>query len=94
MKKLWHRMHLLLLITLALLYVVWLLKPDQLGIVAYKLALLLTSAWAAYWGDFLAFPYARPHKWLVEGHHLIGAFCMLRRAIVIGAFVVAMALAL
>lgn len=38
--------------------------PQQLQISLYKLSLITTAAWVAYWIDRALFPYARPDRFL------------------------------
>jgi hypothetical protein len=73
-------------------------------VVVNKLNLLTVAAWLGYWVDRSVFPYGRPDALLrqagkidrssQEHHVLIFAFsmAMLRRAIIIGATVLAVAL--
>jgi hypothetical protein len=40
-------------------------RPDLLIVSAYKLSLVTTAGWGAYWGDVWMFHYARPDRFLV-----------------------------
>jgi len=53
-----------LLITLALLFCVWLVAPQQLPVSLYKLSLVSLAAVVGYWLDRSLFPYARPDAFL------------------------------
>lgn len=55
-----------LLVSLALLLLVWLMAPQQLPVSVYKLSLITTAAVAAYWIDRSLFPYARPDCFLAD----------------------------
>lgn len=48
------------LITLVLLFFVWLLAPQQVLVSLYKLSLVTLAAVIGYWLDRSLFPYARP----------------------------------
>ncbi|AMK09636.1 putative holin [Pseudodesulfovibrio indicus] len=48
-------------LALALLCLVALISPQQLGVIAYKVALVLLAGVAGYILDRALFPYARPH---------------------------------
>ena len=85
-----------LIIAVLLASVVCFIAPQQLPVSLYKLSLVALAAVAGYWIDRSAFPYARPHVCLVsaqnpETHALFG-FCMLRRAIIMAAAMLAMGL--
>ncbi len=84
-----------------------LLAPYQLPVTLYKLSLITTGAWVAYWLDRSFFPYARPGcfiQWgaspgcagvvlaMTEVQVLAFAAAMLRRALIIAAVVIAVAL--
>lgn len=105
-----HRMAPALWISLALFAVIACLAPKLLPVTLYKLALITAAAWAAYWFDRWAYPYARPDTFLDQPWSL-GApmtpkvlplnpeqaqafnIAQIRRAIIIGAAMIAMALA-
>lgn len=78
-----------------LLLVLWLSAPQQLPVVTYKLALIALFAYDGYWIDRTLFPYARPHDFMANSCDQ-AAFnaAQLRRAIIVGAVILAGALAL
>lgn len=91
---------------LALSVLILIFKPALLTVTAYKLSLVVLAAWLAYYIDRALFPYARPHKaweW-AEAHRRDGdnqqwnsllrlmGIAMLRRAIIVAAVVLAIAL--
>lgn len=78
----------LLLVSVILLAIVIGMAPTKLGLIVYGLGKLAAGAWLGYWIDRLLYPYARPHT--LEGIAQ-GAACK-RRAIIVAACVVAMAL--
>jgi hypothetical protein len=97
------RMTLWLVVSLWLALVIWLLAPQQLPVSAYKLSLITMAAWVGYWVDRGLFPYARPDRFqrlLVEStltvHEQAMAVAlsaaMLRRALVIAAAMIGVAL--
>lgn len=55
----------LLLAALLFGMVAW-IAPQQVGIVIYKLALVLLAGYAGYWLDAWAFPYAHPSGYLAR----------------------------
>lgn len=103
----------LVLLAAALLVVIAFAAPQQLKVVAYKLALVTLAAVIGYWVDRLVFPYARPDGYLCEDwrhgtdepsgdvdyavihdyRHVFMA-AQIRRAIILGSVVLAMALGL
>lgn len=94
--------------TILLTLLVALLAPQQIGVSVYKLSLVATAGVAGYWLDRSLFPYARPDTWLVKpwspgapyvpdfaiqpGSEIIFAAAMLRRAIIVGAMMLAVGL--
>jgi len=66
------------------------LAPQQLPIVAYKLALVTLAVVLAYWLDRALFPYQRPHT--LTGWVAVMASC--RRALVVLACVLGLTLGL
>ncbi|MCE5182366.1 MAG: putative holin [Betaproteobacteria bacterium] len=80
-----------LLISLALLAAIYFVSPQQLPVVIYKLSLLTTAAWVAYWIDRAMFPYARPDKCVYQS---IEIAAMHRRAIIVGAAMIAVSIGL
>lgn len=81
------------LITLCLLVLLALIRPEQLQVVLYKLLLVTLAAVIAYWIDRSLFPYKqdRPHQ-CIGGIHIVGAW--LRRALIVLACVLGMTLGL
>ncbi|MFA7455790.1 MAG: putative holin [Desulfobulbaceae bacterium] len=49
------------LLAVPLLVAVWLLAPQQLGVILYKCALVVLAGIAGYLLDRWAYPYGRPH---------------------------------
>lgn len=81
-----------LLITLILLVLIWLLSPQQLIVSLYKLLLITMAAVVAYWIDRSLFPYARPDDLSLGTSDMLMASAMLRRAIIVGAAMLAVSL--
>ena len=93
-----------LIITIALLFLVWLLAPQQLPVSLYKLSLVSLAAVVGYWLDRSLFPYARPdffmllvnvHKYRSYESAIAAAALaasMIRRAIIVGCAMLAMGL--
>lgn len=77
-------------ISIPLLIVVVLLSPQKVGLVIYKLNLVTIAAALGYWLDRGAFPYARPDQ---VAEALMPA-AMIRRAVIMAAVVLAMAMGL
>ena len=104
------------LLTAALILVVFLTAPHQLTVVVYKLALVSLAAITGYWIDRHSSPYARPDSCLREDwrvwkvpqtglpnvvdypviteYRWVFAAAMLRRALIMTAVILAMALGL
>ena len=89
------------LTTLLLLLLIGLLAPQQLPVSLYKLSLISMAAVAGYWLDRSAFPEARTayffEVWQEDTTHIskaaIALGCaMLRKAIIIGAAMIAVGL--
>jgi hypothetical protein len=83
----------------ALLFgLVWVLSPQQAPVIAYKLALIHLAAFAAYWIDRWAFPYARPDAFMTSrttfASRSVFAAAQIRRAIIIAAAMLAVGLGL
>lgn len=95
-----------LLIAAVLLMVVAILAPQNLPVIAHKLTLLTLAGVVGYWFDRSLFPYARPHRFhpvdepdlgrsdMDYGWELVFAAAMLRRAVIILAFVIGAAVAM
>lgn len=77
-------------LAIVLVGLVFFLAPAQLPVIIHKFALEALAAVMGYWLDRHLFPLARPH--MVHGAARDSA--MLRRAIIVGATLVAVALAL
>lgn len=83
--------------------IVYWIAPAQLPVAAWKFALVSAAAYVGYWLDRQLFPYNRPHTLatpeVLENPHvdpmgIILASAMLRRAIIVGAMMVSVSLAL
>ena len=97
-----------LIATLLLLLLILALAPQQLPVSLYKLSLVTTAGLVGYWLDRSLFPYARPDAWLVKpwspgapfvaddaiqpGSETVFAAAMIRRALIVGAAMLAMGL--
>lgn len=79
-----------LLIAAALVVVVALIAPHQLGVTLYKLSLVSLAAVVGYWIDRSLFPYARPDELALSEHETVAAY--LRRALIVGACIVGVSL--
>lgn len=101
------RMGTWLFVSLGLFAIIALIAPYQLPVAIYKLALITSAAWVGYWIDRGLFWYARPGmfiQWCTSpGTPALGlsisqpqaiafAAAMMRRAIIIGAAMFAVAL--
>lgn len=101
------RMACWLLVSIMLLFLVALFAPHQLPLSLYKLSLITSAAWVAYWIDRGLFPYARPDRfiaWCASAgapgcglaitleQSIAFAAAMLRRAILIAAAMIGVAL--
>lgn len=88
-----------LITTLVLLALVFQIAPQQLPVTLYKLSMVTLAGVVGYWLDYALFPYGRPHEFLDSEGLLCGeestlAFVcsMLRRAVIVAAAMVAIAL--
>lgn len=96
-----------LLVNIALTLLIAFIKPELLPVSLYKLSLIFLAGFGAYWFDRSASPYARPDAFLVqmEGEDgkrvsfspdIPSAICFavatLRRAIIMGAAMIGVAL--
>lgn len=77
----------LVMAALLLFGVIW-VSPTQALMLLWSLAKLSLAAYLGYWLDRTLFPYARPHDPRVGGP----ANAMLRRAIIVAAVVIGLAL--
>lgn len=97
-----------LLVSLILTVAIAVTAPQQLPVSLYKLSLITSGAWVAYWIDRSLFPYARPDAFLTQPWS-IGKFnhpggdvdlkmqiafgmAQLRRALIIAAAMIGVAL--
>lgn len=87
-------MSLTLAVTLILAVAIWWIAPQQLPVTLYKLSLITLAAVAGYYLDRELFPYARPDRWLndLERHDIEFAVAQLRRALIVSACIIAVAL--
>lgn len=89
-----------LLVTVALLALIAWVSPQQLPVALYKLALVTSAGWLAYWISVSLMPYARPDKFLDTDGELIPVYeipfaaALLARAIVVGAAMIAVSVGL
>nr|WP_239057926.1 putative holin [Pseudodesulfovibrio sp. JC047] len=60
------RMSLTTVLAVALVAAVALISPQQLGVIVYKVALVVLAGVAGYGLDRALFPYARPHKFDIQ----------------------------
>jgi len=67
------------------------LAPQQLPVILYKVALVVLAGTAGYFLDRWIFPYARPHEVAGEWRDIS---CMIRRAIIVAAAMLAVGLGL
>ncbi|ASY76792.1 MULTISPECIES: putative holin [Pectobacterium] len=97
------------IVTSALLFaVIGLISPQQLPVTVYKLSLISLAAVLGYWLDRSLFPKARPGLFLEQGdepvprgrfpvrdgHHTVFAASMLRRALIVSAVCIGVAMGL
>ncbi len=81
-----------LLITLVLTTLIYVFSPQQLPVSLYKLSLITMAAVVGYWIDRSLFPYARPDNSQLLTVPIVCAAAMLRRAIIVGAAMLAVSL--
>jgi hypothetical protein len=79
-------------LTLALSLLMLLFAPQQIPVSLYKINLVMIAGVVGYWLDRALFPYARPEVWSEGGHAEIFAACMLRRAVIVAASMIAVGL--
>lgn len=65
------------------------LAPQQALVTLYKFSLVTGAGVAGYYLDLELFPYARPDIFLVGGRDLVFAAAQIRRAIIVGAMMLA-----
>lgn len=56
----------LILLTIAALYQLHCIAPEQMPVVLYKASVAVLAAVIGYWVDRAIFPYARPDSYLVD----------------------------
>lgn len=81
-----------IVLALLLLAAIAMLSPQQLPVILYKCAQVSIFTVLGYWIDRSLFPYARPHTFEhspSDTGSYIGAICMVRRALIIFAVVLA-----
>lgn len=97
-----------LLVSLVLTVAIAVTAPQQLPVSLYKLSLITSAAWVAYWIDRSLFPYARPDAFLAQPFSVGAPYCpekaikpelqiafglaQLRRALIIAAAMIGVAL--
>ena len=88
------RMSITLAVTLVLALAIGLIAPQQLPVTLYKLSLITLAAVAGYYLDRELFPYARPDRYLsdLDRHGFEFGVAQLRRALIVSACVIAVAL--
>ena len=78
-----------------LLLCLYLLSPQQLPVVLYKVAMVLLGVVIAYRVDRAYFPYDRPHTYAETGEDLLPrGLAMLRRALIAVACILGLTLGL
>lgn len=80
-----------IIVAVLLAIAIAIVAPHQLPVTLYKLSLISAAAVAGYWLDRSLFPYARPDD-LSLSPGIETAAAMLRRAIVIAACIIGVAL--
>lgn len=99
------RLTLWIVTSIVLMAFLGLIEPQQLTVLVYKLLLVSAAAVMGYWLDRSLFPYARPHVLVnlpapddccecARNMRLTAGLAMLRRALVILAVVIGVALGL
>lgn len=97
-----------LLAAVVLFLVIALVSPQQLPVVVYKLSLISLAAVLGYWLDRSLFPKARPGQYLKHdetlmsegifpvraGMHLVFSAALMRRALIVAAVCLAVAMGL
>lgn len=83
-----------LVLALIATVLVAILHPHQIGVLIWSLCKLSLGAYLGYWIDRTIFPYARPHTFVDERSpesHATARSCMIRRAIIIAAAIIGLA---
>lgn len=84
-----------LLASAILFALIALISPQQLPVVIYKLSLISLAALLGYWLDRSLFPYARPNYFQMDkNEQQLFAAAMLRRAVIVAAVCLAVAMGL
>jgi hypothetical protein len=83
----------------SLIFLLWMFAPAQVPVILHKLAIVTLGAVVAYWLDRHAFPHARVGDLIDQGQtdpdfYPVISAAFIRRAIIIGAGMLAMANAL
>jgi Putative 2/3 transmembrane domain holin len=81
-----------LLVSVALIGLVYVFSPQQLPVSLYKLSLITMASVVGYWVDRSLFPYARPDNPMLQVSDTLLAACMQRRAIIVGCAMLAASL--
>lgn len=87
-----------LILSALLLALIAVIAPQNLPVVAYKLALITIAAVAAYWLSRSLTPYARPDRFLdahglvLPGHEAAFAAALISRAVIVGAAMLAVSM--
>lgn len=81
---------------LAMIVVIGYLSPQQIGVLVWSLTKLTLGAYLGYWIDRTIFYYARPGDFNITGGDTeswrIVCLCMLRRAAIMAAAIIALGL--
>lgn len=80
-----------------LFFVIGIVSPQQIPVVIYKLSLISLAAVLGYWLDRSLFPFARPGhdiRHVPEGMSNVFAAAMLRRALIVAAVCLSVAMGL
>jgi len=93
------RMSTFLVLAVVLAPLVWAYGPEGSGprnlvLGAWKLWIVSWAAFVGYWIDRALFHYARPEKYETGGLFLLFGVAQLRRAVIVGAVILAAGLAL
>ncbi|WP_114145773.1 putative holin [Escherichia coli] len=84
-----------LVASVVLFALIALISPQQLPVVVYKLSLISLAAVLGYWLDRSLFPYARPNYFQsAENEQRLFAAALLRRAVIVAAVCLAVAMGL
>lgn len=81
--------------SIVLIALIALISPQQVPVVIYKLSLISLAAVLGYWLDRSLFPYARPDYFQMnDDEQRLFAGAMLRRAVIVAAVCLAVAMGL